>query len=277
MKASSCYTDDKTNQRLTFGGMLASHSGVFPDAQVEFYLRSENRAELPGLLSLVAHLGRDQRIALKESAKTDSALITIPSELAKEWEDIWHTEYGIKADFAGLLIPRQPLGYKARFCLMYEKGAQSAEFFFQSDKKAYGGKVWRFTGDKSLDDCEMTHKHVGTFGFWVADEQEAPDGCLGKETNNPINLHTIAVRELVWTTETVPMRQLHGRVHWKKHGVQMDQTVVTFCADSGLPAGRVPGVFFDRSDGTVGVYRLGVRYADDGVRFRRAVLSLKPS
>lgn len=181
-------------------------------------------------------------------------------------------EYDFKVNFCGLKIPRQPLDYKARFCLMHEKAAQSAEFFFQSDKTAYGGKVWKFT-NKSLDDCEMTHKHTGTFGFWVADEQEAPDGCLGKGTNTPINLHTVAVRELGWTTTTVPMRQLFGRAYWRQHGIHPDQTVVTFCADSSLPDGSVPFVDFDRIDGTVSVYRGGVLRADVGVRFRRAVVS----
>ncbi len=278
MKAPSLYTDEKTNKRLTFAGMLARHTGVFPDEQVEFYLRNENREQLPEMLSVVAHLGRDQRTALKESVKTDAELIPIPGEFAKEWEGIWQAEYGIKADFAGLPIPRQPMEYRARFCLMHEKAAHSAEFFFQSDKKTYGGKVWRFSGNTSLDSVEMTHKHTGTFGFWVADEQEAPDGCLGKNTNNPINLHTVAVRELGWTTETVPMRQLHGRVHFRQHGIHLDQGVVTFCADSGLPVGDVPFVSFCRYDGTVRVYHFGVLCACGRVRFRRAVVpsNLKP-
>ncbi len=276
MKAPSLYTDEKTNQRLTFGSMLGSHSGVFPDEQVAYYLRNENRSQLPELLSLVAHLGRDQRIALKESAQTDSPLITIPSELAQREEKFWKDEYGITANFARLQIPRQPFGYKARFCLMHEKVAQSAEFFFQSDKKAYGGKVWKFT-EKSLDDCEMTHKHIGTFGCWLPDEQEAPDGCLGKDMSSPINLHTVAVRELGWTTTTVPMRQLFGRAYWREHGVHPDQTVVTFCADSSLPDDEVPCVLFYPRYGTINVLRRGVLDADDNVRFRRAVLSLKPS
>lgn len=276
MKAPSLYTDEKTNQRLTFAGMLARHAGVFPEEQVEFFMRNENREQLLELLSVVAHLGRDQRIALKASTKTDSPTIIIPGELAQEWESFWKIEYGVKADFAGLPIPRQPLGYKARFCLMNEKVAQSAEFFFQSDKVAYGGKVWKFT-DKSLDDVEMTHKHTGTFGFWVADEQEAPDGCLGKETATPINLHTVAVRELGWTTETVPMRQLHGRVHWKQRGAHLDKSVVTFCSDSALPGVNVPVVYFDPFNGAVYVDYFGVQGVGDKVRFRRAVLYLKPS
>lgn len=275
MKAPSIYTDDQTNKRLTFAGMLARYTGVFPDEQVEFFLRNENRGQLSEMLSVVAHLGRDQRLALKESVTTDLPLITIPSELAQEWENMWKAEYDIKADFAGLKIPRQPTDYRARFCLMHEKAAQSAEFFYQSDKKTYGGKVWKFTGDKSLDDCEMTHKHTGTFGFWVADEQDAPDGCLGKGTNSPINLHSTAVRELGWTTTTVPMRQLLGRVYWRQNGMHLDQNVLTFCPDSELPGGDVPCVGFYPLDGAVCVNRDDVLYANDDVRFRRAVVSQK--
>ncbi len=265
-------------QRLTLAGRFANSVGVLSDAEVLFLLQNENHPEVPDLVRIASHLGRDQRIALKESARTDSSLITIPSELARREEKFWKTEYDITADFAGLLIPRQPIGCKARLCVMHEKVAQSAEFFFLSDKTAYNGKVWRFTGDKSLDDCEMTHEHTGTFGFWVADEQEAPDGCLGKETSSPINLHTSAVRELGWTTETVPMRQLHGRVHFRQYGVPLDQTVITFCADSGLPGGGVPGVGFCRGDGTVYVGCHDVRGAGGDVRFRRAVVpsNLKP-
>ena len=181
---------EMVQQRLTLAGRFANSVGVLSDAEVLFLLQNENHPEVPDLVRIASNLGRDQRIALKESARTDSSLITIPSELAQREEKFWKTEYDITADFAGLLIPRQPIGYKARFCVMHEKVAQSAEFFFLSDKTAYNGKVWRFTGDQSLDDCEMTHEHIGTFGFWVADEQEAPDGCLGKETSSPINLHT---------------------------------------------------------------------------------------
>lgn len=267
---------ETVQQRLTLAGRLANSVGVLSDEEVLYFLQNENHPEIPELLKLAVHLGRDQRIALKESTKTDSPLITIPSELAQGWESIWKVEYGIKADFAELSIPRQPLGYKARFCLMHEKVAQSAEFFFQSDKTAYSGKVWKFT-DKSLDDVGMTHKHIGTFGFWVADEQEAPDGCLGRETSNPINLHTVAVRELGWTTETVPMRQLHGRVHFREHAVPLDQNVLTFCSDSRLPDGGVPYVDFDPGDGLVDVDYSDVQRADSLVRFRRAVLYLKPS
>lgn len=267
---------ETVQQRLTLAGRFANSVGVFSDEEVLYFLQNENHPEVPELMRTAANLGRDQRIALKESAKTDSLLITTPSELAQEWESFWRAEYGVKADFAGLQIPRTPLGYKARFCLMHEKAAQSAEFFFQSDKATYGGKVWKFT-DKSLDDVQMTHKHTGTFGFWVADEQEAPDGCLGKQTTTPINLHTIAVRELGWTTETVPMRQLHGRAHRRQYGAHLDQSVITFCSDSALPGGDVPTMSVDPGGGTVRVSYCDVRGAGDGVRFRRAVLYLKPS
>ncbi len=263
---------EEVQQRLTLAGRFANSVGVLSDAEVYYLLKNENHPQVSELVRTVAHLGCDQRIALKESTKTDSSLITIPSELAQREEKFWSDEYGMKTDFAGLLIPRQPLGYKARFCLMHEKVAQSAEFFFQSDKKAYGGKVSRFSGDKSLDDVEMTHKHTGTFGFWVADEQEAPDGCLGKGTNSPINLHTVAVRELPWTTTTVPMRQLFGRAYGRQYSVHPDQGVITFCTDSRLPDERVPCVHFNRGLGGVNVYCYDVLLALADVRFRRAVV-----
>ena len=275
------YISDTEQRRLTLAGRFVASTGALPDEYIAWLLKNENHDEIPALISLVATLGRDQRIALKESGRgrTDAPLIVIPSDLAQREEEFWQAEYGIgKVDFSGLPIPRPPLGYKARFCLMHEKVARSAEFFFQSDNKAYGGKVWKFT-DKSLDDCEMKHKHVGTFGFWLADEQEAADGCLGKDTDSPINLHTAAVRELEWTTTTVPMRQLFGRAYWREHKVHVDQTVITFCADSGLPDGLVPCVVFYRGDGTVRVGCRDVRSADAGVRFRRAVVpsNLQPS
>lgn len=279
MKASSIYhTDDPTNSRIAFGGMLSAHSGVFPDDQVAFYLRNENRDRLPEVLALAVHIGRDQRLALKESAKTDSDLIPLPGELAAEQERIWKDEYGIKIDLAGLLIPRTPLDRKHRLLVMVEQVAQSPEFLFTSDKKVYGGKVWKFT-DESLDDVEMTHQFTGTFGFWVADEQEAPDGCVGG-----INLNTAAIDELnriapgSWNTETLPMRQVHGRVYWRQHKVHLDQNVITFCQASRLPGGAVPGVDFSRGRGRVFVSADNPQHAHDNVRFRRAAVpsKLKP-
>jgi hypothetical protein len=265
------FVSESEQRRLTLAGRFATSVSALPDECIAWLLKNENQAEISVLLSLAATLGLDQRIALKESAKTDSPLIVIPGELAQREEKFWQTEYGIKADFAGLQIPRQPLEYKARFCMMYEKVAQSVEFFYQSDMKAYDGKVWKYT-DESLDEVGMEHKHAGTFGFWVADEQEAPDGCFGKGTDSPINLHTVAVRELGWTTTTIPMRQLFGRAYWLEHKVHPDQRVITFCADSGLPGGSVPCVGFDPVSGAVSVYRGDALRAADFVRFRRAVV-----
>src|SRR3989344_7739453 len=115
MKATfTVHTDEKTSRRLTLGGMLASNAGVFPDDQVEYFLRNENRGQLPELLSLVSRLGRDQRFALPEAVKDDSQTMTVPSELAKRGEKLWIEVYGIKADFAGLIIPKPPTLYRAR-------------------------------------------------------------------------------------------------------------------------------------------------------------------
>lgn len=255
-------------------GRFVMGASVLSDDYVAWLLKNENQAEIPELLWLAANLGRDQRLALTESAKTDAELIPLRGKLAAEQERIWKDEYDIKIDLAELLIPRTPLGRKHRLLVMVEQVAQSAEFFYQSDKKVYDGKVWKFT-DKSLDDVEMTHKHTGTFGFWLADEQEAPDGCLGKGTSSPINLHAAAVRELGWTTTTVPMRQLFGRAYRREHGVHPDQTVLTFCADSALPGSFVPYMDFGRSVGTVRVNFNDVLYAGGRVRFRRAVVPSK--
>ena len=276
------YTTDREQLRLTLSTRLALGASRFADEVVEYLMQNEHQDEILEILDVAAHLGRDQRFALLKAAEQgtlNSPLMNIPSEWAQAGEKLWKAEYEIKVDFAGLKIPSVPLNTRLPhiFMPMHEKAAPSAEFFFQSDKKAYGGKVWKFT-DKSFDDCEMTHKHTGTFGFWVADEQEAPDGCLGKNTNTPINLHTVAVRELGWTTTTVPMRQLYGRVHFRRYGTQPDQGGLTFCADSGLPDGDVPYVDFSRYDGAVLVNRSDVQDADDYVRFRRAVVpsNLKP-
>ena len=277
------YTTEKEQRRLTLSTRLALGASRFSSEVVEYLLRNEHQHEILEIIDVVAHLGRDQRFALLKTAeqgKLGAPEMEIPSEWAQVGEQLWKTEYGIKANFSGLMIPPAPLNTRLPyiFMLMHAKVAHSAEFFFQSDRKVYGGKVWRFSGDKSLDDVEMTHKHTGTFGFWVADEQESPDGCLGKNTNSPINLNTVAVRELGWTTETVPMRQLHGRVHFRRHGVHLDHEVITFCADSGLSGDDVPGMDFDRSDGAVNMDRYDVQGAGDAGLFRRAVVpsNLKP-
>lgn len=106
-----------------------------------------------------------------------------------------------------------------------------------------------------------------TKGGTLMQNQEAPDGCVG----NTINLSTAAVDGIGWITESLPMRQVHGRAHWRKHMVHLDQSVLTFCAGSRLADGRVPRVDFCRDNGRVCVYASVARYADDYVRFRREV------
>lgn len=267
-KVPSFVKDENEQRRLTLAGRFAMSAGALSDDYVAWLLKNENHAEIPELLVVVANLSRDQRIALKESAKTDSPRITIPSELAREWEDVWKTEYDIKKiDFAGLLIPREPLGYRARFVAMPEKASQAPEMLYQSDAKAYGGNVRKYT-DKSLDELGMTHKLTGTFGFWVADVEEAPDGLVG----GTINLSTSAVDDIGWVTETLPMRLVHGRKYWRERRVALDQRVIAFCAGSRLPDGHVPSVSFDRFLGKVCVGADGPQDADDVVRFRRAVV-----
>ena len=279
----SSFTTEKEQKRLTLSTRLALGASRFSDEVVEYLMQNEHQDEIQEILGAVVCLGKDQRFALLKAAEQGflgSPLMNIPSEWAQAGEKLWKTEYGITTDFAGLKIPQTPLNTTLPhiFLPMCEKVAQSAEFFFQSDKQAYGGKVWKFT-DKSLDEVEMTHKHIGTFGFWLANVQEAPDECLGKGTSNPINLHTAAVRELEWVTTPVPLRQLFGRAYWREYGVHPDQTVVTFCADSYLSGGDVPCVLFDRCGGIVCVSRFGVQRAYDFVRFRRAVVpsNLQPS
>ena len=219
---------------------------------------------------MTARLGRDQRLALEVSAKDGASRIAIPGDLAKEWELFWKEQYGIKADLASLLIPRMPLCYKARLVVMHEKASQSPEFLYQSDMEAYG-KVWRFT-DGNLDEVAPLHPPVahllsGTFGFWVKDEQEAPDGCVGG-----INLNTAAVDELGWITESLPMRQVHGRKHYCEQKVHLDQKVWTVCTGSRLADGRVPCVYFYPSSGAVDVDARGPQCVGGPFRFRLAVL-----
>lgn len=262
------FVSENEQRRLTLAGRFAMSAGALPDEYVAWLLKNENHDEIPELLAVAALLSHDQRLALKESAQTDSSRITIPSELASEWESFWKIEYEITTDFAGLLIPREPLGYRVRFIAMPEKASQAPEMLYQSDAKAYDGKVWKFT-DRSLEELGMTHKLTGTFGSWVADVEEAPDGLVGGN----INLSTAAVDDIGWATETLPMRQAHGRKYWREHaGVHLDQQVITFCAGSRLPGGRVPAVDFLCGRDEVYVYALNPRIADVRVRFRRAVV-----
>lgn len=265
IKAPLLHVSDAVQQRLTLGGMFAHSVGVIPDETVRFLLQNENRPDIPHLVLLATQLGRDQRIFLENATESLTVQMPIPSELAKEWETFWRDEYAVKADFAGLLIPSPPIGYKARFGLMHKKYSQSPEALFQADKKAYGGKVWKFT-KRNLDEVVTVHKKTGTFGFWVADEQEAHDGCVGG-----INLNTLAVDELGWSTETLTMRQVHGRKFFRERGEHLDIKKVTVAAGSRCADGDVPGV--DRSDdGDVDVNYWLPSDADDCLRFRRAIL-----
>lgn len=271
------YTTETEQRRLTLSTRLALGASRFSDEVVEYLMQNEHQDEIPEILDAVVHLGRDQRFALVKAAeqgKLGMAEMAIPSEWAQAGEQFWRAEYNIKADFAGLKIPPAPLNVRLPHILLliHEKAAPSPEMLCQSDAKVYDGRVWRFTnGD--LDEVSPLHKPFerflsGTFGFWVADVQEAPDGCVG----GTINLSTAAVDDIGWITESLPMRQVHGRAHWRKHMVHLDQRVITFCAGSRLAGGVVPWVSFGRSGGKVCVCAFDAQSAGDDVRFRRAVV-----
>lgn len=272
MKASS-YTDEKTNARLAFGGMLASHSGVFPDGQVEFYLRNENRGKIPELLTKAALISRSQALALSASAETGGTSIPIPSGMARYWEERWKTVYQVKADFAGLLIPPPPTLFKARFIAMHEKGSNAPELLYCANEKLMASecKHWKFSGEQSLDEAVSKHNFTGTFGCWVADDDEAPFGNLGG-----INLSTRAVRELGrfgLRTVTLPVRLVLGADVFLENDSkkQLDRTVVTMCAESESAGGLVPSVNFNAGVGKVCVCYWLLDGANDSFRFRPAV------
>lgn len=259
------FVDENTRRRLALSGYFAASTGVLSDDEVRWLVQNENRVHIPNLLIMAHRLGRDQRLVLGDPGNLGSPRITIPSELAQEQEAFWTAEYGVKANFSGLQIPTPPIGFKARFLVMHEKFATSPEALFQSDESAYGGKVWKFT-DSNLDEVVPTHKHIGTFGFWVADVQEALDGCVGG-----INLNTQAVEELGWVTQTLPMRQVHGRRHFRQHGRHLDQKVVTLCPGSRAADAHVPSVGLSDGGG-VNVDTWHLAGANDSLRFRRVIL-----
>lgn len=257
--------DETQQRRLALASYIIANLGVFTDDDVRWLTQNEHRSEIPDLLLMAHRLGREQRLVLTTTENPGASRIVIPSELAKEQEVFWEKEYGVKVDLSGLQIPAPPVGFKARFLVMHESLAKSPEALYRSDEKAYAGKVWKFA-DNSLDEAVPTHKHTGTFGFWVADVEEAPDGCLGG-----INLSTRAVEELGWVMQTLPMRQVHGRKHFREHGRHLDRTVVTLCPGSRTAGGRVPGILLN-GDGEVGVSNWRLDGADDSLRFRRAIL-----
>lgn len=80
---------DAVQQRLTLAGRFANSVGVLSDEEVLHFLQNENHPEVPELVRIAANLCHDQRLALTESAKTDSPLIVIPSELAQREEKFW--------------------------------------------------------------------------------------------------------------------------------------------------------------------------------------------
>lgn len=258
------HTSETEQRRLTVTSRFVSGAGVLSDDDIAILARNENHERIPELLLMAAHLGQDQRVALNAPVPTKSAGIVIPSQLAQSWESFWKAEYGIKADFAELIIPPAPIGYKALLLVMHEKASQSPEMLFQYDKVAYAGRAWKYT-DKSLDETVPKHTMTGTFGVWVADEQQAPDGCIGG-----INLNTMAVNELGWITQTLPIRQVHGRKFFREHSKHLDTNVVTLCPGSRTVDGYVPSVDLGR-DGGVDVHIWLPDSAAGNIRFRRAV------
>lgn len=162
------YTSENEQRRLTVVSRFVSNAGVLSDDTIAFLARNENHDRIPELLATAALLGSDQIVAIKAIMQPVSLTMAIPSELAAREENFFKAEYGIQADFSGLVIPVPPVGRKALFLGMHEKVSQAPEFLFQSDKTVYGGKVWKYT-NTSLDEAVPTHKLTGTFGVWVAD------------------------------------------------------------------------------------------------------------
>jgi len=270
-KAPFC-VDEQTQRRLTLAGMFAHSVGVLPDEIMDFLLKTENRGQIPILLSHAALLGRDQCLALTTSVETGGVSMPIPPGLAKHWEDRWKTVYGIKADFAGMMIPKPPTLFRARFIAMHEKG-NSSELLYCANEKLMAGSCthWKFSGGQSLDEAVPKHNFTGTFGCWVSDDDEAPFGNLGG-----ININTRAVRELGrfgLRTTTLPVRLVLGADVFsendsKKH---LDRQVVTMCAESETADGDVPNVYFNPDDGRVYVNNWNLGNASGRMRFRPVV------
>ncbi|HEY4498945.1 MAG TPA: hypothetical protein VJH94_02675, partial [Candidatus Paceibacterota bacterium] len=86
------YASDLEQKRLTLAGRFVTEARYLSDEQIATLLQNQNQDQIPELMTLVARLGRDQRIAVMSTAEAGPR-ITIPGTLAKEWEVFWKTEY----------------------------------------------------------------------------------------------------------------------------------------------------------------------------------------
>ena len=210
--------------------------------------------------------------------KASALGMPVPSDLAQHWEKRWKDVWEIKADFAGLIIPKPPTLFHTRLVLMHEKGSSSPELLYRKNEKLMKCTCthWKYCSE-SLDEKVPTHNFTGTFGCWVEDADEAPFGNLAG-----INFHANAVRELrqfgVRTT-TLPVRLALGADVYLENDSkkQLDMNVTTTCAESETAGGAVPLVDFRRERGKVCVGGWSPVSADGFIRFRRAVYPVQSS
>jgi len=273
------YGSENERRRSTLAGRFVMATHALSDEQIAWLLRNENQDRIPELLQMVATFSHDQRLALPEAVKDDSRGMPVPSDLAQHWEKRWKDVWEIKADFAGLIVPKPPTLYRARLVLMHEKGSNSPELLYRKNEKLMKGTCthWKYCSE-SLDEKVPTHNFTGTFGCWVEDADEAPFGNLAG-----INFHANAVRELrqfgVRTT-TLPVRLALGADVYLENDSkkQLDMNVTTTCAESETADGSVPFVDFGRGRGGVCVNDCCPGGAGGGgTRFRRAVYPVQSS
>ena len=264
------YASDLEQKRLTLAGRFVTEARYLSDELIANLLQNQNQDQIPELLTLVTRLGRQQCHALTASSETGGISMTIPSELAKHWEGRWKTVYGTNTDFAALPIPKPPTHFKARLIVMHEKG-NSSELLYRANEKLMAGTCnhWKFSGSTSLDEAVPKHNVTGTFGCWVADDDEAPFGKLGG-----VNVNTRTVRSLApfgLRTTTLPVRLVLGADVFLENASKklLDRAVVTMCAESETADGNVPSVSFYDSEVEVSDWSLG--HACDFVRFRPTV------
>ncbi|MBI2475883.1 MAG: hypothetical protein HYV67_01420 [Candidatus Taylorbacteria bacterium] len=191
--------------------------------------------------------------------------IIIPHPEAERWQKYYRDWYGITCSLGETEIPT-PHAYPARLILMHADVSNRPQRIASVYKKRCADKWWQWTDN--LNAGIPQHIRSGTYGIWVADVSEAPDGFDEEQKKN---LSSQDTWDRGWITTTLPERLVDGDVYLLERKEHLDRTVITLCPGSRDVGGVVPSVGLD-GDGDVGVRGWDPGDAGGSLRFRRAIV-----
>lgn len=243
-------------EHLDLLGLVVPHFSVIGAEERRYYLRTENRLQLPGALT--------RGFVLPKTEAGVSALPTrvpIPSQEVEWWNRYWRDHYGVRESFEKLTTPVPP-EFPVRLLAMHWQHSSRCNKIAEVYAKRCNGKWWQYAND--IDASVISHVRGGTYAIWVPDTREAEFGWDEKEKRN-LSSQDVWDRNLAETT--LPERLVDGDAYLLKRKEHLDQEVVNICPGSRGSDGGVPSVRLN-GDGKVYVNDWNPGSTSDRLRFR---------